>query len=57
MFDRKPKEAVSENSTYKHPPTKEEVMQSLEISRLLLSVFGSLSFSMLLVGLATTIVA
>ena len=32
-------------------------MQSLEISRLLLSVFGSLSFSMLLVGLATTIVA
>jgi hypothetical protein len=57
VFDRKPKEAVSENSTYKHPPTKEEVMQSLEISRLLLSVFGSLSFSMLLVGLATTIVA
>jgi hypothetical protein len=32
-------------------------MPRLEISRLLLSVFGSLSLSALLVGLATTIVA
>jgi hypothetical protein len=32
-------------------------MQSLAISKLLLSVFGSLSASALLVGLATTIVA